>query len=754
MNFCRFEATTPSFSRGSFYFGQKFKTMSLSRQQALHEVLDRVPNHQSRPANKISEYFGENVFNLHVMRSYLPDEAYDGILEAMEKGTPISRKVADQTASAMKEWAISRGATHYTHWFQPLTGSTAEKHDSFIAPTADGRAIEKFDGSLLVQQEPDASSFPSGGIRNTFEARGYTLWDPTSPAFVWGETLCIPTIFISYTGYALDNKTPLLKALSAVDAAATSVCQYFDKNIIKVNATLGWEQEYFLVDKALYAARPDVAMTGRALFGAAPAKGQQLDDHYFGAIPERVSAFMKDFEMEAHKLGIPVTTRHNEVAPNQFELAPVFEEANLANDHNLMLMELLEKVARRHDFRILLHEKPFAGVNGSGKHNNWSLGTNTGVNLLKPGNNPKTNLRFLTFFVNTLAALHRHADVVRASIASVGNDHRLGANEAPPAIMSAFIGSQLTELLDGLEGSIKAGKLTPADKTALKLEIGRIPEVLLDNTDRNRTSPFAFTGNKFELRAAGSTANCAVPMTVLNTIVAEQLNAFKAAVDARIKGGDKKDDALLKELQQLIKDHKAIRFEGNGYGEAWVKEAKKRGLSNLADTPTALAVWGRKEVADLFASLGVLTPEELHARQEVEYENYIMKRQIEARIAGDMATNIVLPAAIAYQNMLIENISGLTDVFGKDAKALTAGQREVLAEVSNAVSELHTSTSKLREERAKINKMEDIAKRAVKYGSVVTPLIEEVGTHCARLEQLVDNEIWPLPKFQEMLFTR
>ena len=728
--------------------------MSLNRQQALHEVLDRVPNHQPRPANKISEYFGENVFNLHVMRSYLPDEAYEGIVEAMEKGTPISRKVADQTASAMKEWAISRGATHYTHWFQPLTGSTAEKHDSFISPTSDGRAIEKFDGSLLVQQEPDASSFPSGGIRNTFEARGYTLWDPTSPAFVWGETLCIPTIFISYTGYALDNKMPLLKALSAVDAAATSVCQYFDKNITKVNATLGWEQEYFLVDKALYAARPDLAMTGRALFGAAPAKGQQLDDHYFGAIPERVSAFMKDFEMEAHKLGIPVTTRHNEVAPNQFELAPVFEEANLANDHNLLLMELLEKVARRHDFRILLHEKPFAGVNGSGKHNNWSLGTNTGVNLLKPGNNPKTNLRFLTFFVNTLAALHRHADVVRASIASVGNDHRLGANEAPPAIMSAFIGSQLTELLDALEASIKAGKLTPADKTALKLEIGRIPEVLLDNTDRNRTSPFAFTGNKFELRAAGSTANCAVPMTVLNTIVAEQLNAFKAAVDARIKGGDKKDDALLKELQKLIKEHKAIRFEGNGYGDEWVKEAKKRGLSNLTDTPTALQVWGRKEVASLFSSLGVLTTEELHARQEVEYENYILKRQIEARIAGDMATNIVLPAAIAYQNMLIENISGLTDVFGKDAKAMTAGQREVLAEVSECVSKLHASAASLRGERSKINKIDDIAKRAVKYGSVVTPLIEEVGTHCARLEQLVDNEIWPLPKFQEMLFTR
>ena len=728
--------------------------MSLNRQQALHEVLDRVPNHVERPSNKISEYFGENVFNLHVMRSYLPDEAYEGILEAMEKGTPISRKVADQTATAMKEWAIGRGATHYTHWFQPLTGSTAEKHDSFIAPTADGRAIEKFDGSLLVQQEPDASSFPSGGIRNTFEARGYTLWDPTSPAFVWGETLCIPTIFISYTGYALDNKMPLLKALSAVDAAATSVCQYFDKNITKVNATLGWEQEYFLVDKALYAARPDLAMTGRALFGAAPAKGQQLDDHYFGAIPERVSAFMKDFEMEAHKLGIPVTTRHNEVAPNQFELAPVFEEANLANDHNLMLMELLEKVARRHDFRILLHEKPFAGINGSGKHNNWSLATNTGVNLLKPGINPKTNLRFLTFFVNTLAALHRHADVVRASIASVGNDHRLGANEAPPAIMSAFIGSQLSSLLDGLEASIKAGKLTPADKTALKLEIGRIPEVLLDNTDRNRTSPFAFTGNKFELRAAGSTANCAVPMTVLNTIVAEQLNLFKASVDVRIKGGDKKDDAILKELQQLIKQSKAIRFEGNGYGEAWVKEAKKRGLSNLKDTPTALEVWGRKEVADLFSSMNVLTPEELHARQEVEYETYIMKRQIEARIAGDMASNIVLPAAIAYQNMLIDNIGGLSDLFGKDAEAMTAGQRDILATVSETVSSLYKSPSALRQERGKINKIEDIAQRAVKYGSVVTPLIGEVGGHCARLEQTVDNEIWPLPKFQEMLFTR
>ena len=493
----------------------------------------------------------------------------------------VDRKVADQTASAMKEWAISRGATHYTHWFQPLTGTTAEKHDSFIAPTGDGRAIEKFDGSLLVQQEPDASSFPNGGIRNTFEARGYTLWDPTSPAFVWGETLCIPTIFISYTGFALDNKTPLLKALSAIDKAATSVCQYFDKNITKTNASLGWEQEYFLVDKALFAARLDLSMTGRALFGAQPAKGQQLDDHYFGSIPQRISAFMKDFELEAHLLGIPVTTRHNEVAPNQFELAPVYEEANLANDHNLLLMELLEVVAQRHDFRVLLHEKPFGGLNGSGKHNNWSLSTNTGVNLLQPGKNPKSNLRFLTFFVNTLAALHTHADIVRASFAGVGNDHRLGAQEAPPAIISAFIGTQLSKLLDDLEVNIKHGKLTPADKTALKLEIGRIPEALLDNTDRNRTSPFAFTGNKFELRAVGSSANCALPMTVLNTIVADQLEKFKISVDKRMSKGVGKDESILKELQVLIKQSKNIRFEGNGYGKEWLKEAKKRGLSNL-----------------------------------------------------------------------------------------------------------------------------------------------------------------------------
>ncbi len=720
----------------------------------MHDVLERVPKHPSRPENKISAYYGENVFNKFVMRSYLPDEAYKGILKAMEDGTPVDRKVADQTATAMKEWAMSRGATHYTHWFQPLTGSTAEKHDSFIAPTGDGRAIEKFDGSLLVQQEPDASSFPNGGIRNTFEARGYTLWDPTSPAFVMGETLCIPTIFISYTGFALDNKTPLLKALSAVDKASTAVCQYFDKNITKVNASLGWEQEYFLVDKSLYAARPDLAMTGRALFGAQPAKGQQLDDHYFGSIPQRVSAFMKDFELESHKLGIPVTTRHNEVAPNQFEVAPVYEEANLANDHNLLLMELLEIIAQKHDFRVLLHEKPFPGLNGSGKHNNWSLGTNTGVNLLKPGKNPKTNLRFLTFFVNTLAALHTHADIVRASFAGVGNDHRLGANEAPPAIISAFIGSQLSELLDGLEKHIKAGKLTPADKTALKLEIGRIPEALLDNTDRNRTSPFAFTGNKFELRAVGSSANCAVPMTVLNTIVAEQLNKFKAKVDARIKKGAGKDEAILKELQSLIKQSKDIRFEGNGYGDAWVKEAKKRGLSNMRTSPEALSVWGRKEVISLFDDLKVLKPEELAARREIEYEKYMMKRQIEATIACDLAQNTILPAAISYQNFLLENIMGLEETFGKKGAKMVSPQKDILERTSNLINDLYTSIGKLSAEMDKANSISSHQKQAEAYGKVVTPLIEQLGESCTALEGLIDNELWPLPKFTELLFTR
>lgn len=728
--------------------------MSYNRQSALKDVMERTPQHRERPANKISQYYGDDVFHLNVMHEYLTEEAFDSIKEAMDHHTPISRKVADQAAAAMKEWAISRGATHYTHWFQPLTGTTAEKHDSFITPTGNGRAIEKFDGSLLVQQEPDASSFPSGGIRNTFEARGYTLWDPTSPAFVWENTLCIPTIFISYTGFALDNKMPLLKALSRIDRAATAVCQYFDRNITKVVATLGWEQEYFLVDKALYAARPDLQMTGRALFGAAPSKGQQLDDHYFGSIPARVSAFMKEFEMESHKLGIPVTTRHNEVAPNQFECAPVFEEANLANDHNLLLMELLEKVSRKHNFRVLLHEKPFPGLNGSGKHNNWSLGTDTGVNLLKPGNNPKTNLRFLTFFVNTLAALHKRADVVRAAIAGVGNDHRLGANEAPPAIISAFIGSQLSALLDDLETNIKAGKLTPDDKTALKLEIGRIPEALLDNTDRNRTSPFAFTGNKFELRAVGSSGNCAIPMTVLNAIVSEQLEAFKVAVDARIEAGDRKDEAILKELQVLITESKAIRFEGNGYSDEWVEEAARRGLSNLRTTPEALSVFNRDEVRDMFEKLQILRPEELHARVEVELENYIMKRQIEFRVLLDLARNRILPAVLRHQNGLLENVSKLREVLGSEADAMSGAQIAMIKEAGALVQRIHTLSDELEAKHDAVEAAESAMARAEGFAQDLLPLMDELGECCSALESIVDDAVWPLPKFGELLFTR
>ena len=572
---------------------------------------------------------------------------------------------------------------------------------------------------------------------------------------IMGTTLCIPTIFIAYTGQSLDNKAPLLKALAAVDKAATNVCQYFDKNVTKVVATLGWEQEYFLVDKALYNARPDLSQSGRALLGAAPAKGQQLDDNYFGSIPPRVMAFMQDFECEAHKLGIPVTTRHNEVAPNQFEVAPVFEEANLANDHNLLLMELLETVSVRHDFRVLVHEKPFAGLNGSGKHNNWSLGTNTGVNLLKPGTNPKTNLRFLTFFVNTIAAIHRHADVLRAAIASAGNDHRLGANEAPPAIISAFIGSKLTELLDAVEENVSAGKMSPDEKTAVKLEIGRIPEVLLDNTDRNRTSPFAFTGNKFEFRAVGSAANCAVPMTVLNTIMAEQLNMFKDAVDARIASGDKKDEALLKEIQKLIKESKTIRFEGNGYGQEWVDEAAKRGLSNLLDTPSALAVWDRKEVVELFDGMGVLSAEEIAARTEVELENYVMKLQIEARVLGDMVTNQVLPAVMDYQSDLLANIQGFMDVFGdSQSDAMTVAQRGILEELSAGVSATFEVVNKLRTERCKVNEMDGMHAVAKGYAEIVKPLMEECRILVDQLEKLTEDGRWPFPKLRELLFTR
>lgn len=729
--------------------------MPTFRSKALEDVFHRRPMYQTPPSGKISEYYGVNVFNQHTMREYLTDEAYDRVMDAIENGTRIERSIADQVATSMKDWSMSRGATHYTHWFQPLTGATAEKHDSFIQPTGDGRAIEKFDGSLLVQQEPDASSFPSGGIRNTFEARGYTIWDPSSPAFVIGNTLCIPTIFISYTGHALDYKVPLLKAMATVDKAATAVCQYFDRDVKKVSATLGWEQEYFLIDKALYNARPDIALTGRALFGHAPAKGQQLDDHYFGSIPERAMAYMKDFETEAHKLGIPVTTRHNEVAPNQFEVAPIFEEANLANDHNQLLMDLLDKVARKHEFRVLLHEKPFEGLNGSGKHNNWSLGTDTGVNLLKPGKNPKSNLRFLTFFVNTIMAIRKNADMLRAAIASAGNDHRLGANEAPPAIISVFIGSQLSYLLDELEKNIKVGKMTPDDKTALKLEIGRIPEVLLDNTDRNRTSPFAFTGNKFEFRAVGSSANCANAMIALNTIVAEQLFEFKNDVDARIKKGEKKDEAILKELQKLIKASKDIRFEGNGYSDDWVKEAKKRGLSNLMNTPEALSVLKRKEVKAIYEAMNVLMADEVEARAEVEYENYIMKREIEGRVCADLAQNHIIPTAIAYQTKLVENVRGLKEIMtAADFKKASSTQVKLINELSEHITAVKDQVDNLRALALKADAQKSAEKKAEVYAETIMPVMNDIRNHSDHLEMLIDDEMWPLPKLREILFTR
>jgi len=728
--------------------------MATKRAQANLEVSQRVPNPITYEG-KVSSLFGENVFHIEVMREYLPGEAYKMVLETIETGTRLDRKVADQVATAMKDWALTKGATHYTHWFQPLTGTTAEKHDAFFKPMGPGRAIERFDGDLLVQQEPDASSFPNGGIRNTFEARGYTAWDPSSPAYVIGKTLCIPCVFLSYTGESLDYKMPLLKALSAIDKAAVEVCQYFDKNVTKVNATLGWEQEYFLVDSAHYNARPDLMMTGRAMFGQTAAKGQQLDDHYFGSIPDRATAFMREFETEAIKLGIPVTTRHNEVAPNQFECAPMFEECNLANDHNQLLMDLMEKIARKHNFRVLLHEKPFAGVNGSGKHNNWSLSTNTGVNLLAPGKNPKSNLQFLTFFVNTIKAIHDRADLLRASIAAASNDYRLGANEAPPAIISAFIGSYLNDLLDQLEQNVKAGKMTPEDKTELKMNIGKIPQILLDNTDRNRTSPFAFTGNKFEFRAVGSSANCAQAMFVINTIVAKQLKDFKVAVDARMESGDGKDEAILKELQLLIKESKKIRFEGNGYGEEWVKEAEERGLNNFKDTPSALEVWSEKWVIDLFEEMEVLTEREVLARQEIEFEKYVMKVQIESRIMNELSQNQILPATVEYQNKLLKNVKELKALLGEEAGSKAAeSQVRIIEKISLHLNSMISLNYEMLEARKVANKIEGYHKRSFAYCETVKVYFDQIRYHADKLEWLIEDELWPLPKYREMLFTK
>ncbi len=719
------------------------------------ETLNRKPVPVEEPSVRRSELYGVNVFNTATARHYMPKEAYDALLDAIHQGVRIDRKIADQVAAGMKSWAISRGATHYTHWFQPLTGFTAEKHDAFFEPVADGVAIDKFGGGQLVQQEPDASSFPSGGIRNTFEARGYTAWDPTSPAFIMGTTLCIPTIFVSYTGEALDNKTPLLRALQSIDHAATEVARYFDKNVNKVICTLGWEQEYFLVDSALAVTRPDLTMAGRLLMGHQAAKGQQLEDNYFGSIPERALAFMRELEIECIQLGIPVKTRHNEVAPNQFEVAPLFEEANLAVDHNSLLMDLMAKVASRHHFKVLLHEKPVAGINGSGKHNNWSLCTDTGVNLLSPGRTPKSNLMFLTFFINTIKAVHDYADLLRASIASAGNDHRLGANEAPPAIISVFIGHQLTEVLDELE-NVTTGNLSPEEKTELKLNVvGKIPEILLDNTDRNRTSPFAFTGNKFEFRAVGSSANCAKPMMVLNTIVAEQLRQFKRDVDALMDGDNlKKDDAIFNVLREYIKASKRIRFEGDGYSEEWQKEAERRGLSNFRTTPEALKAQVSKQAIELFEAHNVLSEVEIEARYEIELEEYTKRVQIEGRVLGDMATNHVIPTAIGYQNTLIQNVRGLKEIFGDDFNQYAAQQIELIKAISRHIDQIKTYVDAMVEERKKANKIEHAVEKAEAYCNNVKPYFDKIKYHCDKLELMVDNELWPLTKTRELLFVR
>jgi glutamine synthetase len=727
--------------------------MSTIRFAALQETLNRTTI-KVVESEKRSVLFGKNVFNKHAMQQYLTRAAYESVMNAIEKGTKIDRKIADQVAVSMKDWAISKGATHYTHWFQPLTGATAEKHDAFFESINGSLAMEKFDGEQLVQQQPDASSFPHGGIRNTFEARGYTAWDPTSPAFIYETTLCIPTIFVAYTGEALDNKTPLLRALQSIDIHATAVCKYFDKNAAKVNATLGWEQEYFLIDDALALSRPDITLTGRTLLGHSPAKGQQLDDHYFGSIPARAMHFMQDLEQECMLLGIPVKTRHNEVAPNQFELAPIFEEANLAVDHNSLLMDVMQKVSRRHKFKVLFHEKPFAGINGSGKHNNWSLSTSNETNLLSPGKTPMKNLQFLTFFVNTIKAVYEYEELLRASIASASNDDRLGANEAPSSIISVFIGSQLSSVLDELENVTK-GKLSPKEKTDLKLNIiGKIPEILLDNTDRNRTSAFAFTGNKFEFRAVGSWANCAKPMTILNTIVAKQLKEFKIEVDTLIDEKSlKKDEAIFNVLREYIKESKKIRFEGDGYGDAWEKEAKKRGLSNNKNTPEALKVKISKKTIDLFEEMEVMNRIELEARYEIDLEEYTKRLQIESRVLGDIARNHIVPTVIIYQNTLLENTKNLREIFGEEYKKIAKEQIELIMVISNHITAINALVNQMVDERKKANKFNGL-KSAELYCKNVKPFFAQIRYHCDKLETMVDDNLWPLTKYRELLFTR
>ncbi|AXY75173.1 glutamine synthetase type III [Paraflavitalea soli] len=706
---------------------------------------------------KITGIFGENVFTLKTAREFLSDEAYKSLLTSIKGGKKIDRAMANQISAGLRQWAESKGVTHYTHWFQPLTGTTAEKHDSFFTLKGDGSALETFDGDALIQQEPDASSFPNGGIRATFEARGYTAWDPSSPPFIMeigeGKTLCIPTIFVSYTGETLDYKAPLLKSLEALNKSAVEVCNYFDKNINKVTATLGWEQEYFIVDEAMFNARPDLVMSGRTVFGHAPAKGQQLEDHYFGSIPERVYAFMRDYETESYKLGIPLRTRHNEVAPAQFECAPIFEEVSVAVDHNTLLMDIMDRVARRHKLRALFHEKPFAGINGSGKHNNWSMATDTGVNLLAPGKTPKTNLMFLTFFVNTIKAVHDYSEILRASIASAGNDHRLGANEAPPAIISVFIGQYLSKVLADVKERV-GGKFDEQDEAILKLDLHRsIPELLLDNTDRNRTSPFAFTGNKFEFRAVGSGANCANAMTTLNSIMAATLKQFKKDVDTLIDKGEKKEIAIMHVIREYIVASEKVLFEGDGYSDEWHHEAERRGLPNVRTTPLALDAMVTDSSKHLFEQLNVLNHVELEARHEIELEKYIKRVQIEARIMGELCTSHVLPAAIKYQNTLIENIKGLKEIGLKEEAY--ANQKQIVAKISEHISKVSDLVEKMIQARKTANAMTDSRTKAIAYQSQVKDaFFDDIRYSVDKLELLVADDYWALPKYREMLFLR
>jgi glutamine synthetase len=706
---------------------------------------------------RITAIFGESVFTVKTAREFLSDEAYKSLVGSIRAGQKIDRSMANQIASGIRSWAEGKGVTHFTHWFQPLTGTTAEKHDSFFTIKSDGTPIEQFEGDALIQQEPDASSFPSGGLRATFEARGYTAWDPSSPAFIMeignGKTLCIPTIFVSYTGESLDYKAPLLKALEALNKSAVDVCNYFDRNVTRVTATLGWEQEYFIIDEGLFNARPDLVMCGRTVYGHSSAKGQQLEDHYFGSIPERVYAFMRDYENESYKLGIPLRTRHNEVAPAQYECAPIFEEVSVGVDHNSLLMDVMDRVARRHKLRVLLHEKPFAGINGSGKHNNWSMATDTGVNLLAPGKTPKTNLMFLTFFVNTIKAVHDYADVLRASIASAPNDHRLGANEAPPAIISVFIGEYLTKVLNELKERVTA-KMDETDESMLKIDIHKsIPELLLDNTDRNRTSPFAFTGNKFEFRAVGSSANCANAMTVLNTIMADTLKKFKSEVDVHIEKGDKKEIAIMHVLRQYSVASEKVLFEGDGYSEAWQKEAEKRGLPNVKTTPLALDAMVTDKAKKLFENNDVYTHGELEARHEIELEKYIKKVQIESRIMGELATSHVLPAAIRYQNLLANNIKGLKESGLKESAF--ANQKQILEKISEHISKTGELVEKMIEARKICNNMSGTRTKAIAYQSQVKDaFFDDIRYHVDKIELLVDDREWYLPKYREILFLR